>query len=83
MAEQPAGPQPLKFPVGINNRDREYALPEGALREAVNLDVTRDGGLLSRKGLREVLTGDCHSLFTHPHGRFMLLVLNNKLFVYR
>lgn len=80
MAEpQQAGPQPLKFPLGINNRDREYALPDGALREATNLAVTRDGGLISRKGLREVLSGDCHSLYTPPHGRFVLVVKDGQL----
>lgn len=79
MAEQPAGPSPLKFPLGVNNRDREYALPDGSLREAVNLDVTRDGGLLSRKGLRGVLAGDCHSLYTPPHGRFALVVKDGQL----
>jgi len=69
-----AEPQVLKFPQGVDNRDREYALPEGTLRSAVNLDVTRDGGLMSRKGLREVLSGECHSLYTPPHGRFLLFV---------
>lgn len=79
MAEQSTGLPPLKFPQGVNNHDREYALPMDALREAVNLDVTRDGGLISRKGLREVFNGNCHSLWTHPGGRFALLVRNGQL----
>lgn len=81
MAEQQEKPQPpvIKFPQGVNNRDREYAVPDSALRECVNMDVTRDGGLLSRKGIRLITDGDCHSLFTHPSGRFVLLVKNGAL----
>lgn len=78
MTEQP-NTLTLKFPRGVDNRSREYALLEGALRDAVNLDVTRDGGLLARKGLRTVLAGDCHSLFTHPSQRFVLVVIDGYL----
>lgn len=83
MAEPQQAPQSqppvIKFSQGVNNRDREYAVPDSALRECVNMDVTRDGGLLSRKGIRLITDGDCHSLFTHPSGRFVLLVKNGAL----
>lgn len=69
----------LKFPLGLNNRDRESAVPNGALREAVNLDVTRDGGLLVRNGLREITTGDAHSFYGHPNGEYSLLVIDGEL----
>lgn len=69
----------LRFPAGLNNRDRETALPEGTLRVCRNLDVTRAGGFISRAGLRKVLDGDCHSLWAHPTGRFSLLVRDGTL----
>lgn len=81
MPDQPQAPGPivLKFPGGVNNRDREYALPEGSLREAVNLDVTRDGGLRVRDGLRQLMTGAWHSLFPHPHGAYLCAVKDGSL----
>jgi hypothetical protein len=72
-------PMVLKFPAGIDNRSREYALVEGAARSIENMDVTRDGGLISRLALREVVSGDCHSLWPHPSGRFALLVRDGEL----
>lgn len=63
----------IKFPKGLDNRNREYALPEGTARTLENVDVTRDGGLMARKGLRAVSASDCHSLFA-PSTRFLLLV---------
>lgn len=79
MAEAANNAVSLKFPQGVNNRDREYALPDGTLREAINLDVTRDGGLRSRLGLRTVMDGNCHSLWVHPNEQFALLVRNQQL----
>ena len=61
----PLPPAVFKFPAGIDNRSREYALVEGAARTLDNLDVTRDGGLLARRGWRLILSGACHSLFAH------------------
>ena len=72
-------PATIKFPAGTDNRSREYALAEGAARAIVNLDVTRDGGLRCRNGLRRVTTGDCHSLFAPPNGLHALLVRNGSL----
>lgn len=79
MPEERTSPQPIKFPLGIDNRSREYELPLEALRECENLDVTRGGGLISRPGLREVMTGNFHSPFVHPNQKFMLVVKDGYL----
>lgn len=79
MAETPQTPTPQSFPLGVNNRDRETAVPVGAARVCDNLDVTRDGSLLSRKGLRSVATGAAHSVWAHPSHRFLLFSLDGQL----
>lgn len=73
-----ADPILIKFPKGLDNRNREYALPEGTARVLKNVDVTRDGGLIARKGLRVVSASNCHSLFA-PSTRFLLLVKDGTL----
>ena len=80
-AAPPTGPVPmrLKFPLGADNRSREYELPEGTARRIENLDVTRGGGLLCRKGARRVLTGTCHSLAWNPVGGYGLVVRESVL----
>lgn len=80
MAEAPAAPAGIKFPLGVDNRSREYALADGAARELDNVAVTRDGGLLCRPGLRRVVEGEFHSLFVHPSGRYGLGVKDRQLF---
>lgn len=67
----------LTFPLGTDNVSRETALPDGAARAIENLDVTRSGGLLCRKGERLVAAGSFHSLHTTPN--FLLLVRNGVL----
>lgn len=74
-----AKPVILKFPAGIDQRSREYALAEGAGRTLTNLDITKDGGVICRKGLRRLIAGDCHSLYAPTHGHFSLLVRNSEL----
>lgn len=69
----------LKFPLGTDNRSREHSLPEGAARQIINLDVTRDGGLLCRNGGRQVNSAECHSIFAHPSGNYVLLVRDGSL----
>jgi len=69
----------LKFPLGTDNRSREHSLPEGTARQIINLDVTRDGGLLCRNGGRQVNSAACHSLFAHPSGNYVLLVSDGSL----
>lgn len=81
MPEPQQAPSPivLKFPAGLDNRSRETALPEGTLRDCVNMDVTREGTLLTRKGLRLLTAGDFHSFYSPPHGRFALVVKDGNL----
>lgn len=69
----------VKFPLGIDNRSREYELPDGTARDLVNVDVTRAGGLRVRDGIRKVASGEFHSLFTPPSGHSLLLVRNGVL----
>ncbi len=69
----------LKFPVGLDNRARESALPDGSLRVCQNLDVTKEGNLLARQGLRRIATGDCHSFHGALYGGFALCVQNGSL----
>lgn len=69
----------LKFPAGIDNRSREYALVEGSARVLDNVDVARDGGVRCRDGARQVWSTACHSLFAHPRGLYLLLVRDGVL----
>lgn len=69
----------LKFNAGLNNRARETALPEGALRQCTNLDVTNEGTLRVRDGLRLWLSGAWHSLYPHPHGAYLCAVKDSML----
>lgn len=66
-----------KFPLGIDNRSRETALPDGALRSCENMDITTQGTLMTRRGLQPVLASACHSLYALPAG--LLLVQNGYL----
>lgn len=52
------------WPVGVNNRAYEFELPDGALRDAVNVDITNGGRTLRRRGataLRKL--AQIHSVF--------------------
>jgi hypothetical protein len=50
------------FPVGMNNLASDHAMPDGALRNAVNVDIDRTGKLRLRKGYEKVHGGiDTHS----------------------
>lgn len=69
----------LKFPSGIDNRNREYELSEGSARILNNMDVTRFGGIRSRAGIRLSIAGDVHSLYAPPYHPFMLLVKDSSL----
>lgn len=83
MAEAPAPVTGLRFQAGLNNKARETALPEGALRVCTNLDVTNQGTLKTRAGLRALATGDWHSLYSHPHGYYLCAVHDGWLGVWR
>ena len=67
MADQQA-PSPvisMSFSAGLDNRARETDMPEGAWRTLDNVDVTREGNILVRQGLRQLLTGAWHSLIQY------------------
>ena len=80
MADQAAPPAFVwKFPAGVDNQSREYEVPDTALRECVNLDVTRAGGLRVRDGLRLLSVGAFHSLYAPISGQFGLACVNGYL----
>ncbi len=45
------------WPVGINNKTNEKAIPEGAIRDSVNYDPSPDGVLRARAGYQKVMPG--------------------------
>jgi len=52
------------FPKGINNIEKETALPEGALREAVNVVIGDTGTVRRREGYTKVYSGaNIHSVY--------------------
>jgi len=67
MADQ-AAPSPiisLSFAAGLDNRARETDMPDNTWRTLDNVDVTREGNILVRQGLRRLLTGEWHSLIQY------------------
>jgi hypothetical protein len=53
------------FPNGMNNRQPDYALPNGTLRNAVNTDIDNQGNLRRREGYEKVASGiNMHSGFS-------------------
>ncbi|HFB07033.1 MAG TPA: hypothetical protein ENJ92_01170, partial [Chloroflexi bacterium] len=46
-----------KFPAGKNDVAKETALPEGALREALNVDIDDAGNIRLREGFEKVYSG--------------------------
>ena len=42
--------KPFRFAGGMNMLAPDYALPDGAVRNATNLDVTNEGVLRTRQG---------------------------------
>ncbi|QHE96863.1 hypothetical protein LCG56_26935 [Pseudomonas cannabina pv. alisalensis] len=45
------------WPLGINNKTHEKAVPKGALRDSVNYDPSADGVLRLRSGYQKVMPG--------------------------
>ncbi|WP_439885647.1 hypothetical protein ACTACK_10565 [Pseudomonas syringae] len=45
------------WPLGINNKSNEKAVPKGALRDSVNYDPSADGVLRMRTGYSKVVSG--------------------------
>lgn len=56
-------------PLGMNNVSQETALPDGAMRDILNFDVSNTGKLISRDGARRLSTATgLHSLWS-PRSR--------------
>lgn len=70
MAEKPTvtvGP----WPFGIDNRSPDYAVPAEALRNAVDVDLGRDGRVRRRKGYARIVDVVApHSLYSCSVGTF-------------
>lgn len=80
MAEQPASaPVSLRFPLGLDNLAPETSLPDGALRESVNVDHYPTGQQRIRSGLRQIDSGRFGALFAPSHGRFLLAAKGDAL----
>ena len=68
------------FPRGVDNVSREDALPDGALRSAVNIEIDKAGKIRLRPGRGKVFTGtNMHSLYAPGLGPWMLAVDNGAL----
>jgi hypothetical protein len=67
------------WPIGVDNRAPDHALPEGALRQAINVDVLPDGRVRRRKGFANALSGDYHSLHGAGSAKFGLAVSGGEL----
>ena len=52
------------WPKGVNNRDEDYALPKGCLRDAINVVVLRDGRVKRAPGYLKQLNAQAHSLYS-------------------
>jgi len=66
------------WPAGVNNRAAPFALPAGACRQAVNVDVRQSGKLVRRPGYtRLVSDAGAHSL--HADAEVTLYVAQGQL----
>lgn len=73
---------PLPMPVmGVDMLSNETALPKGAVRSAVNVDIDREGRFRRRDGYTQLTSSaDAHSLFYAPQSRAAFVVLGAKLY---
>ena len=61
------------WPKGMNNRQPDYALPEGTLRNLVNIDVDNAGHLHRREGYTRVVSAaNCRGGYSCPLGTFFI-----------
>ena len=56
------------FPLGIDNRSAAYDVPRGAVRDAVNVDITSRGRLRRRKGTTRTLLRTAARSLWAPRG---------------
>ena len=62
---------------GVNTRLAAHALPNGTLRNAVNVDIDSTGRIKRRQGYQRLLAGQAHSLWADANN--LLLVLDGDL----
>jgi len=76
--------KPFPLPVtGIDALSDETALDDGAVREAVNVDIDRDGCFSRRAGRRLIVPGaDFHSLWVAKQRGTALVAQGSKLYKY-
>jgi len=68
-----------KFPAGKNTVAKETALPEGALREALNVDIDNAGNIRLREGFAKVYSGtNVRSLYKQYFAEEGMLKYLNK-----
>lgn len=61
------------WPKGIDNRSPDYAVPDDALRNAVDVDLLRDGRVRRRVGYERIVDiVDPHSLWSCPTGVYFV-----------
>ena len=72
---------PIPMPVmGVDMLSNEIAIPAGAVRSAVNVDIDRAGGFRRRDGCTLLSDmADAHSLFYSPQQRAAFVVLGARL----
>lgn len=68
------------WPIGMDNLRNDAELPPDALRNAVNVDIDRDGTPRLRAGRTARAAGDAHSVWSN--GVVLLAVVNNTLVRY-
>lgn len=63
---RPDEPTVITFDKGVDTRSRETKLAQGFVRDAVNVDISDQGGVLRRRGYRKIIdaTTKIHSLWT-------------------
>ena len=66
------------WPQGSNNRLHETQ-SSGFLREAVNVDISKEGNVSRREGFAKKVGGYAHSLWSGNQVRFALAVIDGKL----
>lgn len=79
MAEQRKDPSYMPgWLAGMNNIAPDFALPDGTLRNAVNVDIFDSGMVRRRKGFTEAVAGtDAHSLWATDNGDGLVVIGDN------
>ena len=70
------------FPAGVVNRVPEHEVPDGALRKAINVDLSADGTVSRRPGYTQRVAARMHSLAAEPLWPHMLAVKDGVLVAY-